>query len=123
MSPDAPAGPEAEQLAFESLLAGALLAEDPVAALARAAQDPRLSADLAHRLRTTDPDGFRMAALLVAKLRFERILRGRGTAAAWFARDPEGFTAVFRAYHHATPPTAFFPRDEADLFFDFVQRR
>jgi hypothetical protein len=102
--------------AFESLLAAALLADDPVAALARAAADPALPPALRDALRAADPDGVRISALFVARLRFERLLQGDAEAAGWFDADPEAFAAAFRRYHTAVPPTAFFPQDEAALF-------
>jgi hypothetical protein len=52
----------------------------------------------------------------VARLRFERLLRGSPEADAWFERDAAGFTEAFRRYHAGTPPTAFFPGHEARLF-------
>jgi hypothetical protein len=101
---------------FETLLARALCARDPVAELARAARDRNLSPELRKRLAAADSDGFRISALLVVRLRFERLLRGSPEAEEWFERDGESFAAAFRDYHEAIPPTAFFPRDEAALF-------
>lgn len=101
---------------YEQLLAAALLADDPVAALARAADDPALPTELRDALRAADPDGVRITALFVARLRFERLLQGDEHAARWFDADPAAFTAAFRRYHAAVPPTAFFPQDEAALF-------
>ena len=63
-----------------------------------------------------DEDGFRMAALLVSKLRFERLIHGDRDAAAWFERDPAGFAAAFRRYHATVAPTAYFPWDESGLW-------
>ncbi len=50
------------------------------------------------RVERIDVDGFRLTALLVAKLRFERICRGDRSMEAWFHRDPQGFTRAYRAY-------------------------
>ena len=100
----------------EALLAAALVALDPLDALARAACDPRLSSEAASRLAAIDADGFRITALLVARLRFERLLHGDPDAAAWYDADPSGFTDAFRRYHAVVPPTAFFPPDEARAF-------
>lgn len=101
----------------ERLLAAALVAADPVEALARAARDRRLPADAARMLAAIDADGFRIAALLVARLRFERLQHGHAGVAAWLDDDPAGFTEAFRRYHAEVPPTALFPPDEA-LAFD-----
>jgi hypothetical protein len=67
-------------------------------------------------VRHAHPEGVRVAALLVAKLRFERLLRGSESVAARFEADPAGFAAEFRRYHRSVPPTAFWPSDEAALF-------
>lgn len=100
----------------ERLLAAALVARDPAEALARAARDSRLSADAARRLAAIDVDGFRLSALLVARLRFERLLHGHPAVAAWLDDDPARLTEVFRAYHAEVAPTAFWPPDEARAF-------
>jgi len=102
--------------AFEQRLAQILLADDPVAALAAAVDDPNLAPELRAALRAADPDGLRLSALFIARLRFERLLQGDTDAAARFEADPESFTAEFRRYHAAVPPTAFFPQQEAALF-------
>ncbi|WP_438026023.1 hypothetical protein [Sorangium sp. So ce233] len=101
---------------YEEVVARAMTAEDPVAALRVAAEDPALPPALRRSLRAADEDGVRMSALLVARLRFERLLRGSPEAEAWFDRDPEEFSAAFRRYHAEVPPTAFFPPGEARLF-------
>ncbi|XYH97717.1 hypothetical protein ACMHYB_59850 [Sorangium sp. So ce1128] len=104
------------------LLAFAVLtAADPVAALRAAAADPALPAALRRALRGADEDGVRMSALLVARLRFERLLRGSPEAEAWFDRDPAAFSAAFRRYHAEVPPTAFFPAGEARLFRGWLE--
>lgn len=101
---------------YEALVARAMTAEDPVAALRAAAEDPALPPALRKALLGADEDGVRMSALLVARLRFERLLRGSPEAEAWFDRDPAEFSAAFRRYHAQVPPTAFFPPGEARLF-------
>ena len=63
-----------------------------------------------------DPDGLRIAALLVAKLRFQRLMNGSRRANEWFAADPAAFTAAFRRYHQAVAPAAFDPWREAAAF-------
>jgi len=100
----------------EELLAGALTAVDPCSALRIAARDRRLSSAARERLSAIDEDGFRISALLVARLRFERLLHGHPDVPAWLDRDAAGFTETFRRYHAAVPPTGFFPPDEARTF-------
>lgn len=113
----------ASYAAFERVLARAMCAPDPAAALRRAARDRRLDAATRARLARADEDGVRLSALLVARLRFERLLRGSPEAGAWFAADGAGFTAAFRRYHTEVAPTAFFPADEAALFARWRARR
>ncbi len=92
----------AEQRAQERRLAHALRSPDPLTALA---DEPDRA--------TLDPDGLRLAALFIARLRFERLQHGDLEAAAHFDRDPADFTRLFRRYHAEVPPTAAFPQDEA----------
>jgi uncharacterized protein (UPF0276 family) len=111
-SAPAPAGPIAleAQRAHERALAAVLRAEDPAAALAAA------PAALRHTLRDVDPDGLRLAALLIARLRFERLQHGDLVAARRFDEDPAGFAEEFRRYHAEVAPTAAFPQDEGALY-------
>ena len=102
---EAPVDP-ADLRAHERALAAVLRAEDPVAALATAPAS----------LRDVDPDGLRLAALLIARLRFERLQHGDRGAAERFDVDPAGFTAEFRRYHAEVAPTAGFPQDEGALY-------
>ncbi|HEX2574577.1 MAG TPA: hypothetical protein VH877_33835 [Polyangia bacterium] len=102
--------------AFERILAEALRAPDPVAALHAAAADPGLPAALRKALMSANEDGVRLSALLVARLRFERLIHGSPEAARWFEEDPAAFTAAFRRYHQAVPASSFFPRSEAERF-------
>lgn len=101
---------------LEQVVATALTARDPGAALAAAARDSALPDATKRHLAAIDEDGFRIAALLVARLRFERLLHGHPAVAHWLEHDAEGLTEVFRRYHAAIAPTAFFPPDEARLF-------
>lgn len=78
---------------------------DPIAALA---DEPTLAA--------IDPDGLRLAALFIARLRFERVQHGDRLAAEHFDRDPADFAALFRRYHAEVPPRAAFPQDEGALY-------
>lgn len=101
---------ENEQLAFERFearLAAALLSPDPGAALQSLSE--------LDRTYTTE-DGFRMSALIIARLRFERLMNGSVAAARSYRDDAEHFTAQFRRYHHAVPPLATHPAAEAAAF-------
>lgn len=106
----------------ERLLAALVRAEDPAAALNAAIEDPDISPELRDALRHVDPEGLATAALLVASLRFERLIQGSLTAAQWFERDPAGFSATFRRYHQHVCSTAHFPAAEAKLFEGFIAR-
>lgn len=108
--------PAAAHQRLEAIVAEALASPDPAAALRKASKDRSLPAELRRALAAAQGDGVRMAALLVARLRFERLLRGSAEAEAWFDADPEGFAATFRRYHAEVPPSAFYPQVEARLF-------
>lgn len=111
----------AELLALERALASALRAPDPVSALARATEG--LSPEHAGALARIAPDGLRIAALLVARLRFERLAQGSSLASQWFEDDPAGFAAAFRRYHAEVPASAIFPADEGELFAAWRERQ
>lgn len=106
-----------ELAALERRLAAALRAHDPVAALA--VDDPTFSPELRTRLAAVQHDGLRLAARLVTRLRFERLVQGSPRASEWFDGDPRSFVAAFRRYHAEVPATAVFPADEAALFADW----
>lgn len=93
--------------AHERRLAAILRAPDPLAACAE--------------LPIVNPHGLRLAALLIARLRFERLQHGDDDARRHFDRDPAGFAEHFRRYHAAVPPSAAFPQDEADLHRAFCE--
>jgi hypothetical protein len=101
---------------LERWLVRAMVSPDPAAIIARGARDRRLPLEVRRRLRAADPDGVRLSALLVARLRFERLLNGSAAAGAWFESDPAAFSAAFRRYHAEVPLTAFFPAGEAAAF-------
>lgn len=105
---------------LERILAAAMTARDPVAVVQAAAADPGLPTRLRQALSTVQADGLRMTALLSARLRFERLLRGSEPAEWLFERDAAAFSELFRRYHETVPPTAFFPPDEARLFAAFL---
>ena len=101
---------------YEEILAGALLAEDPWKALQAAIADPETPASIRETLGQVDEDGLRISGLLVAKLRFERLMNGSRRAAEWFGTDPGAFTESFRRYHASVAPTEMFPSLEARQF-------
>lgn len=99
-----------------AILGAAMRAEDPVAALREAAEDPSLDPALRDALRAVDPDGVRLQALLVARLRFERLLAACPEVGRELDEEPEAFSATFRAYHREVPMSAWFPGAEARLY-------
>ncbi len=108
---------------FERALAKALLSEAPLQALRALASAPELPQEVRAQLAAVDEDGVRMTALLLARLRFERLMQACPLAAKLFSEDPEGFTELFRAYHHAVLPEGFFPAAEATAFEDWFAQR
>lgn len=110
---------------FEERVAAAMTAPDPVAAIRALADDPGLPDELrqAARAAATQPRGIELTALLVARLRFERLMQGSQEAPALFERDPAGFVALFRAYHRDVAPSAFFPAQEGRLFAAWLASR
>lgn len=107
---------------FERIVVAALHDERPaerLAALVAAAGD-RLDADERARLAAIDPDGFRVASIVVRKLRLERVLAGDAELRALCEADPAAFTETFRRYEAAVPPTFDFPAEEARAFRAFV---
>ncbi len=63
-----------------------------------------------------DADDFAIAALLIAKLRVERLCRGCPEAEAELRQDPASFRRKFDAWHAATPMMTFFPAEETGLW-------
>ncbi|MCI0586854.1 MAG: hypothetical protein L0323_08455 [Planctomycetes bacterium] len=114
--------PEAHRR-FEVWIADALVSRDPVPLFEKAREDPDLAPALKEALAAADPDGLRLTALLVAKLRFERLVRGSSNAGEWFDRDPRGFTEAFRRYHAEVVPTTSEPRAEKRLFEAWLAER
>ena len=107
-----PAADRDDLVRLQAVLASLLRARDPAAALAAA----RAAADADPRLEAVDGGGLHIAALLVAKLRFQRLLSASVAAADWFERDGRGFTEAFRAYHTSVPAEALDPWGEAAAF-------
>ncbi len=101
---------------LERIVAKALCSSDPQAALQAAQTDATLAPELRAALSHAKPDGFAIAALIVARLRFERLMQGSSLAIEWFARDPAQFTAAFKRYHVSTPSDHLMPAEEAATF-------
>jgi len=115
--------PSAGYVHFEKLVAEALRSPDPAAALRAGSTDERLTRSLQQALARVDERGVRMAALLVARLRFERLVQGSQEAAELFDDAPDEFARTFRAYHRAVAPRALQPADEAHRFAAWLQDR
>lgn len=101
---------------LERAYARALCRQDAVAAVQRIADDRTCPAWLVAALRALDADGVRITRLLIAKLRFERLVSGSGAAARWFREDPRAFAAAFALYHRGEPPRDHTPAGEAHRF-------
>ncbi len=70
-----------------------------------------------------DPQGLRLAATIILKLRFDRVMRAEARYRELYDRDPDGFTRDFLAYHREVPPQAYFPAEEAALWESFLRHR
>lgn len=99
---------------LQRVLARALTSDAPLDVLR--AEAASLSPEEQAWIAAFDPDGVRLTGFIVRKLRFERICRGDTRAEAWFDRDPASFVRAFKAYNAEIPPTAVFPREEAEAF-------
>jgi len=109
----------AAHVATERALAAAMRAPDPVARLV-----PRIARASGRRsVSTAQRDGIRTNALLVATIRFQRLVRWSLKSKSWFLADTPAFVAAFRRYHRAVPMTAHFPREEARLFRAWLARQ
>ena len=97
---------------LQEQLGHVLTAADPVAAWRRLL--PGHALDMA---------GLRVAALLVAKLRFQRLMNGSRHASEWFARDAREFTEAFRRYHSSQPPRSLDPWTESAQFERWLASR
>jgi hypothetical protein len=100
----------------EAIAAAAFRSADPRAAFAAAARDETLSPELRAGFAAASGDGVRIAGLLVAKLRFERLMHGSRAAGEWFERDPAAFARAFRRYHAEVAQTAEGPLQEGAAF-------
>jgi hypothetical protein len=112
----------APRVTFEAFVAQAMRSPDPIGVLNARRGDPALDGSERAQLAAIDDDGFRISALLVAKLRFERLLQGSPQAERGFELDAEAFAAVFREYHAQIPMRSPMPWDEARSFEQWVER-
>lgn len=101
---------------FETQLAAALCSSDPAAARRSLGENADVQALIRGGIQHLSEDGFRIASLLIARLRFERLSHGSRAAGAAFAHDPRAFAEQFRRYHAAVPCSATTPTEEAALF-------
>ena len=115
----------AELELLQSQLVQALCAADPAAGVRGIGANESLALDARTRsaLAAADADGIAIAALLVVRLRFERLLQASPVAQAWFERDAEGFAGSFRRYHEGSVPAAGTPWEEARCFEDWLEQQ
>jgi hypothetical protein len=100
---------------LQAAIVRALNTNDPLAALAREALT-------LPQLKAIEPDGFLLSALIVKKLRFERLTRGSRVVESWFDRDARGFTEAFKRYIAEVPATEYFPSGEVPYFKSWCER-
>ena len=98
----------------EELLAEAFLQRDPLTWLRD--HESELPEELAAQIAGISDDGARIASILVARLRFERLIQGSRVAGEWYESDARAFTLAFKRYHTEVPPEVLFPKDEARLY-------
>lgn len=96
--------------AYEKALVALLRADDPAAAWQALPAGERALFD------GFDPDGLALSALLVARLRFERVHHGSARASAWFEQDPAAFARAFRRYQAEVPADCWLAQDEGRRF-------
>ncbi len=107
---------------LQNILALALYDPDPKAKLEALARTAELSREERDILSGVQARGLKLTHLLLMNLRFERVLRGCPALKEWFEAEPEGFVAVFRKYHKASPPKALFASQEAEGFLGFLEQ-
>ncbi len=107
---------------LQERMCAALRSRDPAAAFRAIADDPALDASLAAAVRAANARGVAITALIVAKLRFERLMNCSRVAIDWFERDGAAFARAFRAWHESTPPGVVSPAADARSFEAFVAR-
>ncbi|GAB4562570.1 MAG: hypothetical protein Tsb0020_11010 [Haliangiales bacterium] len=124
VSPASPASPTSTDnidgyVRFEHGVAEALRGPDPAAAIRALASDESIPAQLRRAAAAVEARGVQITALLIAQLRFNRLLQGSPAAALWFEREPAEFARAFRAYHAEVVPSAYFPAEEGQRFLDW----
>ena len=65
----------------------------------------------------------RIAALLIARLRFERLVSASSDARERFVADPESFTELLGVYHRQVPAPSLDPWREARCFAQWLDSR
>ncbi len=108
---------------FEELVANAMRSANPIADFASAAVSETLSDELREAAGVAHDDGIRLSALLVAKLRFERLIQSSPEAAQWYDEDAGSFTSAFRDYHREVFPSPAMGQREAEDFSAWRARR
>lgn len=105
---------------MQEIVVRALTHTDPAGELKRILSE---STDLTDEERSAlgrlDAEGLRLSHLLLYKIRFEQLLRGHHGVAELFARDPDEFMRLFRAYTAAVPSTSFLTDEEGQRFEDW----
>lgn len=100
----------------QRVLLAACRARDPFAVLQASLASPDLTTDERAWLASIDADGLRVTALIVTKLRFERIVNGDERLGQRFDADPEAFARAFQRYSEEVAPSFIFPGEEAEAF-------
>ncbi len=103
-------------LRLEAVLAEAMTSATPQAVIDDFAGRSDCPGSIREALAAIDADGLRMTRLLVAKLRFQRLMHGSKRAGLLYSEDPARFAAAFRRYNRDVLMTAHEPRGEAALF-------
>lgn len=88
---------------WEEALGPMVRAADPGAARARLLETGELPPDVAEAVAALDPTGLRVLGLLVARLRFDRLMLRSPAQRARYAADPEGWSGAFRSWHAENP--------------------
>lgn len=102
------------------LIGDALLHNSPRERLATSRDSITLSSHNRAVINDLHIDGFVLSGLIVSKLRFERVVRGKPENYDLFLSDEETFTQVFKAYNEAVTPDCYFPIEEAHKFSNYM---
>jgi hypothetical protein len=108
---------ETDEAALEEALVRVLTAEAPIEALHAELASTKTRPAVRAWLQQCGEAGVRVAALLVAQLRFGRLIQGSDDVARFFDEDPAGFAQAFRSFHGTTPACCFFPVGDARAFW------